>query len=459
MFPGEGGRPDPDTAEPFMTEAVPYAGVDLEVGPEGDLYYASLGEGQIHRIAYFSGNQPPVARLKVDHPWSTGDLEAEFDASESSDAESEPLEYEWDTNEDGEYSPPSTNPTVNREWTEAGNHVVAVRVVDGQGLRSVAKLTVYPHDTPPDPQIVFPAESLSNPGKAELKWHVGQQIHFEGLATDAQDGELEHTNLDWNTRVLHCPFGPEACHFHPLRAFPGETQGTLTAPDHDYPSRIVLSLRATDSRGLAMTRTLELEAQPVQLEVESQPAGIPVTASLLTEATPFALTVIEDSHVTLVAPATATVGGAEYEWTGWSDGGGRAHTIEAHPAGAYKAIYAPVSQPPKEEAGGGEKPSGGGSAAPGSGPGSGGAVRLSKAAIGGHPAKRSHSSSARFTFSVAAPGTVFECKLDGGRYRPCTSPRTYRKLRPGKHVFGVIAVKPDGQAKSAPAVFHWKVLA
>ncbi len=456
MFPGEGGRPDPATAEPFMTEATPYAGVDLEVGPEGDLYYTSLGEGQIHRIAYFSGNQPPVAHLKVDHPWSAGDLEAEFDASESSDAESEALEYEWDTNEDGEFSLPSTNPTVNREWTDAGNHTVAVRVVDGHDLRSVAKITVYPHDTPPNPQIIAPVESLSKPGKAALEWHVGQQIHFEGLATDAEDGELEHTNLDWNTRVLHCPFGPEACHFHPLRAFPGVTQGTLTAPDHDYPSRIVLTLRATDSRGLTVTRTLELEAHPVQLEVESQPAGIPVTASLLTKATPFALTAIEDSHITLVAPATATVGGTEYAWTGWSDGLGRAHTIEAKAAGAYKAIYAPVSQPAKEELGGAEKPSGGGSVSPGAGSGASGAAAPPQAAIGGHPAKRSRRSSARFSFSDATPGAGFECKLDGGRYRPCTSPRTYRGLRPGKHVFRVIATK--GEAHSTPAVFRWKVL-
>ncbi len=418
MFPGEDGRPDPNTAIPFMTEATPYAGVDLEEGPEGDLYYVSLAEGQIHRIAYFSGNQPPVARVTASAIAGASPLHVEFSAAGSTDAEGEPLEYEWDTNEDGIYTPPSTGEvTVARDFEEElveghpKNPIVSLRVTDAHGLQSTAKITIYPGDTPPEPEIVEPAESSPGSGKANFEWHVGEPIEFKGKATDAQDGELEKTSLDWNSRVLHCPFGPETCHFHPLQAFPGVTQGTLIAPDHDYPSRIVLTLRATDSRGLAVTKTLELEPHPVQLQIESQPAGIPLTAGLQTAATPFGLKVIEGSNVTLSAPASATVGGTSYEWIGWSDGGARAHTVKANAPATYKAIYAASkteSPPPKEEKT---------SSSPPTSPLVGPQIAPSTL-IGFHPRRRTQSGTARFTFSASVVGSQFRCELDSRPFRP-----------------------------------------
>ena len=46
---------------------------------------------------------------------------------------------------------------------------------------------------------------------------------------------------------------------------------------------------------------------------------------------------------------------------------------------------------------------------------------------------------ATFRFASGEPGSTFSCKLDTKRFRPCTSPKTYRKLEPGKHVFRVKA--------------------
>jgi glucose/arabinose dehydrogenase len=459
MFPGEDGRPDPNTAVPFMTEATPYAGVDLEVGPEGDLYYISLAEGQIHRIAHFTGNQPPVARVTADHISGAAPLHVEFSAAGSTDPEGEPLEYEWDSNEDGIYTEPSTEEvTIARDFEEEEvegrkkNPIVALRVTDAQGAQSTAKITVYPGDTPPEPQIVEPEESSPGSGKANFEWHVGQPIEFKGKATDAEDGTLEKISLGWNSRVLHCPFGPENCHFHPLQAFPGVTGGTLIAPDHDYPSRIVLTLTATDSRGLSATKTLELEPHPVQLQIESQPVGIPVTASLQTTATPFGLKVIEDSIVTLAAPASAVVGGTTYEWSGWSDGGARVHTVKAAAPATYKAIYTAVKEPPKEES-----PSPKEKAQP---PVQAAPPPLVSPGtlLGFHPRRRTPSGTARFTFSASVAGSKFRCELDSKPFRACSSPLVFKHLKPGGHILQVAAVDPSGVVDPTPAIFKWTVL-
>lgn len=448
MFPGEDGRPDPATIVPFMSDAGLYPGVDLEEGPEGDLYYINLfgegfGPGSIHRIAYSSGNQPPVARLTADNEWGPKPLLTEFDASGSSDADGDPLEYEWDTNEDGIYTPPDLgDKTKTTNWKDEANHTIAVRVTDSHGAQSTARLTVYPGDTPPELTIGQPASSL--------KWHVGQSIHFEGTAAH-EGSELPSTRLDWSSRLLHCP---SACHAHPLQAFPAVASGTLVAPDHDYPASIELTLSAADSRGLEASKTVQILALSVGMKIESKPSGLTLGAGLLSKPTPFLLTAIQGSKVTLSAPQTGKLGGIERTWTGWSDGGARVHTVSAGDAPSYRAEYTPGDELPVGGAGGD------GTIGPVAGPEITvkGPLPPPQTSLRAHPPKQGKNVKARFTFSATTAGARFKCKLDGKLFQLCSSPKVYRRLRPGSHVFRVVAIGPDGQSDPTPSIFRWKVL-
>ncbi|HEX7293727.1 MAG TPA: hypothetical protein VF259_04210 [Solirubrobacterales bacterium] len=78
--------------------------------------------------------------------------------------------------------------------------------------------------------------------------------------------------------------------------------------------------------------------------------------------------------------------------------------------------------------------------------------------IGKHPKKRTRSRRAKFSFSSSEPGSRFQCKLDRKPFRSCRSPRTYRKLKLGRHTFKVRAVSPTGLADPTPAIFRWKIL-
>jgi hypothetical protein len=53
------------------------------------------------------------------------------------------------------------------------------------------------------------------------------------------------------------------------------------------------------------------------------------------------------------------------------------------------------------------------------------------------PKGKAKTRTATFKFRSDEPGSTFECKLDQGKWRRCSSPKTYRKLKPGKHVFRV----------------------
>ncbi len=66
---------------------------------------------------------------------------------------------------------------------------------------------------------------------------------------------------------------------------------------------------------------------------------------------------------------------------------------------------------------------------------------------------------AKFKFTSSVAGSSFECKLDKGKFKVCRSPKTYKKLKPGKHVFKVRAVGPTGIADPTPATKKFTVLA
>jgi hypothetical protein len=64
-----------------------------------------------------------------------------------------------------------------------------------------------------------------------------------------------------------------------------------------------------------------------------------------------------------------------------------------------------------------------------------------------------------YTFGSPVAGAVFECQIDAGGFRPCSSPFTVktRKLPVGKHTLAVRAVQPAGNVDPTPSTFVFKV--
>src|SRR5919109_1523292 len=73
------------------------------------------------------------------------------------------------------------------------------------------------------------------------------------------------------------------------------------------------------------------------------------------------------------------------------------------------------------------------------------------------PPANTSSTTATFDLGSNEPGSTFECRLDGGPYSPCTTPKTYTALADGSHVFDVRATDPAGNVDTSPATYIWTI--
>ncbi len=98
------------------------------------------------------------------------------------------------------------------------------------------------------------------------------------------------------------------------------------------------------------------------------------------------------------------------------------------------------------------------------GPGPAADTKAPATKLGKGPKAKSTKTTAKFTFS-ADENATFECKLTGKKtkkslrkYSACTSPKTYKKLKPGKYTFAVLATDAAGNTDSSAETAKFKVI-
>lgn len=335
MRQGADGQPDPAQIEPFVTGV--NTPVQVLTGPGGDLFYLSLGPGELRRVGYPDGtNRPPTAAATADPTSGAAPLTVQFSGASSTDPDpDDTLTYAWDLDGDGTFD---DSTSVTPQWTYLSEQAVtaALRVTDPGGLSDTDTVDISVGNPPSQDPVV----AIDDP-TAALKWSVGQPVPFAGRAADEQDGQLPASALHWQLTLQHCTT-PTNCHAHNVQSFDGVASGSFVAPDHEYPSYLDLTLTATDADGNTGTSTVRLDPRTVQLTFTSSPSGAQLSVGGTTLATPFTRTVIVGSNNSVSAPSPQRlVQGLNFRFRSWSDGGDQSHNIVA-PAGptTYRANYA-----------------------------------------------------------------------------------------------------------------------
>jgi glucose/arabinose dehydrogenase len=320
------GLPAPGLLETFVAPAA--NPVDIQISPAGELFYADFDGGTIRRVRYVAANQPPVAVATANPTSGPTPLTVNFNGSGSSDPDGDPITYAWDLDGDGLYDD-STAAQPTFTYTQSGTYTTRLRVTDSLGASGLSDpMVITAGNTPPTATIASPPASLT--------WKVGDVITFSGSATDAQDGSLPPSALSWSLILHHCP---STCHTHQLQTFSGVASGSVSAPDHEYPSHLELKLTATDSGGLQATTSVLLNPRTVALTLQSTPGGLQLALNGGSAVSPFTRTVIMGSNNSISAPPSQTAKGTTYLFTSWSDGGAATHNITANQTATYKARY------------------------------------------------------------------------------------------------------------------------
>ena len=131
MLRGANGLPDPTTVQTFLAPAA--TPIDLQTGPNGDLFYVDIAGGSLRRISFNSGNAAPNAVATASPTSGALPLTVQFDASGSSDPNpGDTISFSWDLDDNGVFGD-STSPTPTFTYTQAQRVTAHVRVTDNHG--------------------------------------------------------------------------------------------------------------------------------------------------------------------------------------------------------------------------------------------------------------------------------------------------------------------------------------
>ena len=314
----------PATAQVLLSNIV--AGpVDLRVAPSGALYYLARGDsnpdggnnvntGVLVRITSASGApaigmQPQSQTVAVGHT-------ATFSVGASG---TPPLAYQWQR--DGSDLGGATSATYTTPAVILGDSgaTYLCRVSNGNGsvTSSPATLTVV-SGIPPVPTIVTP--------EVGQHYNGGTLLGFSGSATDAEDGVLGAAAFAWRVDLHHDD------HTHPgLPLTTGITAGSYAIPTLVETSTNVfyrVILQVTDSSGLSAIVTRDVLPNLGTITLDTDPPGLRVTVDGQEAVGPADITGVVGVTRQLGATSPQSVGGVQYAFAGWSDGGGAPHPIQ-----------------------------------------------------------------------------------------------------------------------------------
>ncbi|MEJ7624095.1 MAG: PQQ-dependent sugar dehydrogenase [Pyrinomonadaceae bacterium] len=287
------------------------------------LYYTTYeAGGSVRRIRYTgTTNRNPVAAATATPVSGPAPLNVTFDASASTDPDNDPLSYAWNFGD----GTTGTGVMVSHTYTTTGTFNAVVTVTDGRGGSATATVRIDVGNTPPVPVINTPT--------ASQLFRVGEIITLNGSATDAQDGTLADNRLTWQVVQHH-----NNDHTHPYLPPTTGNNIQITAPAPEdlaatMGSFLEIRLTATDSNGLTTTVIRNLQPRKVNITLATQPASLTVNVNGFSFTGPSTFVSWDNYQLNVNAPSQ-TLGGQQYVFQSWSDGGVANHTITTPAAAA-----------------------------------------------------------------------------------------------------------------------------
>lgn len=303
------------------------APVDLDVGPDGSLYYLDRAEDEVRRIRYVASNEAPTLTSQPTSLTVSPGQSATFSVGASG---TPPLRYQWlrnDANLAGYTAASLALPAVT--LSDSGARF-RVRVANdfGSVLSNEVTLTVR-SNTAPVATILQPVDGTL--------YSAGNIITYEGRGTDAEDGTLPDSAFTWQVDFHHDE------HLHPfVPATRGVRSGRFTIPDRGETAANVwyrIHLRVEDSGGAVHELFRDIRPRKVKLRMNTEPAGLRVTLDGQPQPTPLEVETVAGVVRALGAVSPQEKDGKTYVFDRWSHGGDASQEVRPTVDSQYTAVF------------------------------------------------------------------------------------------------------------------------
>lgn len=214
--------------------------VDFVTGPEGNVYFIAIYEGEVKRITHTSGNRQPIVNVSATPMAGAMPLLVNFSSAGTHDPDADPLTYAWNFG-DGATSA-AANPS--HTYSTPGEFHTILTVRDNRGGVQARSMLIHAGNRAPVAQIISPVPgSLYTPASA---------LTLSGSGSDVEDGTLPASSFTWRV-ILH-----HNTHIHVLETRTGNPIN-ISGPDHGDPSVFTeVELTVRDSTGLAHTTSINI---------------------------------------------------------------------------------------------------------------------------------------------------------------------------------------------------------
>jgi len=300
--------------------------VDLQVGPDGLLYYVAHNAGAIGRIRATS-NQPPVITTQPANRTVAVGQAASFSVIASG---TQPLAYQWQRG------------TTNIAGATASNYSLTAGVADNGATFRVIVSNTFGTATSTSATLTVtsnsaPVATITSPA-SNAHYNAGDTITYAGTGTDAEDGTLPASAFTWEVVFHH------ADHTHPfLGPISGAKNGSFTIPKLGEVSTDVfyrIHLTVKDSAGLVTETTRDVLPNVSTLSLRTSPPGLSVTLDGTPVTTPADVASVVGMTRQLGVVSPQSSGGNNYAFSSWSDAGAATHSIDTPSTSTtYTATY------------------------------------------------------------------------------------------------------------------------
>ncbi|MCP9237788.1 PQQ-dependent sugar dehydrogenase [Lewinella sp. JB7] len=196
--------------EPFLPGENFSSAIDMQFGPDGNLYVLEYGSAwfrgndnaQLKQIQYNGGNRAPVVQATAEPLAGALPLNVRFSSAGTEDYDGDDLQFVWEITGANDFSQTLRGESPELTLSEAGTYAVELTVTDAAGNTNSTVFELLAGNAPPAVDIVIT-------GGNQSFYFPGSTLDYEISVADQEDGSLKNGEIKQEAVAVNFDYAPE----------------------------------------------------------------------------------------------------------------------------------------------------------------------------------------------------------------------------------------------------------